>query len=299
MDDMETVSYTPICLDKKDDHFYANHNPLYAGILILNLRTMTEELGVSVASHNHVLFGMCHLYNALHQLKLTELEWPELEKIIAMHPGPLFANDIPATPDAMAKRMAFRLGTGVTLNTFATKNAKEFPPSAATQILKPFFRENGSLGRSIHLLEEQVKEKEQLRLAAGSSAGNGASGTQSQVARRRSRALATRQLTPLQFITQLENHLPTLISDMQIDYFSITILCHTILKNIRTALIEKFKCPTTTLSDGAGLAFMIATVLDHTAKAKRSIKGKFDGGELLLLCRDVFEKVVGNHLVDD
>lgn len=150
--------------DKDDDHFYANNNPLYVGTLMINIDTMTDELSCAVATFNHAMFGMAHLYNALHKLKMTTLRWPALERTMQLHPGPLFANDIPNTIDVMAKRIAYHLGTGASENTFTDKHAQEFPMAAASRIIQPFFLENAPLGRCIHFLEEQVQERERLRL---------------------------------------------------------------------------------------------------------------------------------------
>lgn len=131
---------------------------------MLNVDTMTNELTCAVATHNYAIFGMAHLYNALRQLRLTKLRWPALERIIELHPGPLFANDIPTTIEAMAKRMAYCFGTGVSLKAFNEKRPYVLPMAAASRIMKPFFLENAPLGRSVHLLDNQVQERNRLRL---------------------------------------------------------------------------------------------------------------------------------------
>lgn len=164
----EGVSFKYILPDEHDHQFYANHNPFYAATLILSLRTMTDEIGTATASCNGVLFGVCHLYNALQQFELTELEWPDLEKIMALHCTALFANDVPKTPETMARRIKYRNGSGVTQFTYYVKSLKEFNPSTATEILKPFFREGGTLGRAIYLLGQKVKGKEKARIAEDS-----------------------------------------------------------------------------------------------------------------------------------
>lgn len=50
--------------DINGDHVYANHNPLYAGTLMLDVDTMTNELTCAVATHNYAIFDMAHLYYA-------------------------------------------------------------------------------------------------------------------------------------------------------------------------------------------------------------------------------------------
>lgn len=100
-------------------------------------------------------------------------------------------------------------------------------------------------------------------------------------------------------ITQLENHLPTVMSEIQIDYLAITVLCHKILQNLCNTIIEKFAYPSTTMSNGTALSFMVATILDQTLEVERKMRGPFDGGPLLKCAKDVFEATVEGHLEDE
>lgn len=100
-------------------------------------------------------------------------------------------------------------------------------------------------------------------------------------------------MTPLQFITQLETHLPRLVSETRIDYFGITAISHQILKRIRAALIAETDYPgSKTAANRVGVALMVASVMQRALIVKKATKGDFDGGSTLLLVRDVFEKAL-------
>lgn len=78
-----------------------NSNPLYCGTILLNLAAMTEEAGIALANHHLTILPVAHLYNTLRQLSLTQIRWSEMEKVIEIHTGPIFAGDIPINPKAM------------------------------------------------------------------------------------------------------------------------------------------------------------------------------------------------------
>ncbi|RDI78406.1 hypothetical protein Vi05172_g11604 [Venturia inaequalis] len=283
---------TPILPDENDHHFYTNHNPFQVGTLILNLQTLEDEMGTTIANENHVLFGTCHLYNALKQLKLTDLEWPELETIMRLHSHPLFANEIPKTPEAMAKRAYFRNGSGVSEAAFNKKMSMTFPSSTTTQILRPFF-EGDPLGRSMYLLEEKVREAEQRK---GASALETCGGTMGH----RKRVISS-EPTPLQYIARLEEHVPALMAEVQIDYISTTILCYKILRGVHDVMVAKYAYPvsSTMMDNGMGLSHMVATLLERTYQFQRMGRGKFDWGIYMNAARDVFEETLEDYLEDE
>lgn len=143
----------------------------------------------------------------------------------------------------MAKRMAYGFGTGVNLKLFNEKHPYVLPMAAASRTMKPFFLENAPLGQSIHLFDNQVHERDRLRLVGAPVSTNSALAYQTQISHRRQQIMATRQLTPLQFIAQLETHLSRLVSETRIDNFGITAISHHILKRIRAALIAETDYP--------------------------------------------------------
>jgi hypothetical protein len=75
-----------------------------------------------------------------------------------LHVGSLFANDIPTTPSAIVKQISFRLGIEHDPTSFVRKGSMEI--SEMTKMLQPFFDEKeGRGGRTLYLLEKNIKEK--------------------------------------------------------------------------------------------------------------------------------------------
>lgn len=90
------------------------------------------------------------------------------------------------------------------------------------------------------------------------------------------------------------------MSEMQIDYIAVTILCHKILLNKSNMLSAKFGYSSNTaVSLGVSLSFMVWDILDQTWKSEQRTRGAFDGGPYLKSVRDVFEATVEAHLEDE
>jgi hypothetical protein len=96
----------PVTLNR-DIPFYMNKSPLYCGTLILSRRVSTEAAGIALANRHLSIFAVAHLCNAVRKMELTNIIWPAMEKIIKLYAGPLFADDIPSTPEEMRARFFF------------------------------------------------------------------------------------------------------------------------------------------------------------------------------------------------
>jgi hypothetical protein len=58
---------------------------------------MVDEAGISIANTYISIYALTHLYNVLHRLKVAETYWPELERVIELHRGDIFANEVSTT----------------------------------------------------------------------------------------------------------------------------------------------------------------------------------------------------------
>jgi hypothetical protein len=271
----------------KDPNFATNRNPLYCGTIILNLAALTEEAGVALANHHLSIFATAHVYNALRQMGLTQMRWPDMDKIIENHIGPIFAGSIPPTPEAMQSRIFYRLGGVSNSKLYDKKQPWKIHSSPATHTLMQIFESKEPIEKIIHQLEEQIHNNEQSLVACPKS--------NSQVSQKRT--TTRRQLTPLQFISKLGKYIPTVIPDMTIDYITLTKTCNELLTGIRVALQLKLNVrydskQTPGDSNDHGLAFMVAAILhDNSNAAKSTRKGEtFGGGPQLRVVLEMFEE---------
>ncbi|KAK5674274.1 hypothetical protein LTS10_013012 [Elasticomyces elasticus] len=98
----------------EDENFLINYNPIYCGTAALLLALKTEEAAIALANHHMTIFATAHLYNALKQLRVIDIEWPALDRIMELQAGPIFAGqrpgDVPKTPQAMQSHLELRVG---------------------------------------------------------------------------------------------------------------------------------------------------------------------------------------------
>jgi hypothetical protein len=271
----------------RDPNFTTNRNPLYCGTVLLNLAAMTEEAGVALANHHLSIFAAAHLYNAWRQMDLTRIRWPEMDKIIENHIGPIFAGDIPTTPEAMLSRMSYRLGMLSNSKLYDKKNPWKIHSTPVTRTLMQFFESKEPLERTLHQLEEQIHTKEQSLVTRRQS--------NSQVSQQKTNS--RRHLTPLQFISKLEKYIPNVLPDMNIDYITLTKTCNELLRCIRTALRRKLNVrydsqQTPGDSNDHGLSLMVlAIVLENGNAATSTLRGEtFGGGPQLRVAWEMFEE---------
>lgn len=271
----------------KDPNFATNRNPLYCGTILLNLAALTEEAGVALANHHLSIFATVHLYNALRQMGLTQIRWPEMDKIIENHIGPIFAVSIPTTPEDMQSRMFYRLGSVSNSKIYDKKQPWKIHSSPVTHTLMQFFESKEPLEKIFHQLEEQIHNKEQSLVARPKS--------NSQVSQKRT--TYRRQLTPFQFISKLEKYIPTVLPDMTINYIALTKTCNELLRGIRGALRRKLNArydskQTPGDSNDHGLALMVAAILHDNSNAAKSVRKDetFGGGPQLRVALEMFEE---------
>ena len=69
-----------------------------------------EKAGINLANHHLSIFAMAHLYNICRQTKTIQGEWPELDRIIQLHIGQLFAGQLPTRPSECHTRLSMRMG---------------------------------------------------------------------------------------------------------------------------------------------------------------------------------------------
>lgn len=217
----------------EDPNFLVKANMLYSGSLLLDVALMVEDAGVSLANHHLSIFGTAHLYNALMQLGICETHWPEMDRIIDLHQGSIFADDIPTSGRDMVARFAYRTGiAAINSRRFHAKQPWKFQTTAATQTLRKFFMANESLPRVLASLSAQAETHE----LSPYKVGKPAAGTGKSPARRQT---SQRDLTPRQAFSRLEKYIDAVLPDIQMDYVSITRQCNKFLRNVRAQIARE------------------------------------------------------------
>ncbi|KAK2765534.1 hypothetical protein FQN54_008388 [Arachnomyces sp. PD_36] len=261
-----------------DLDFVVNCNPFYVGTLILNIAVLIEEAGVSLTNHQLSIFTTAHLYNALHQVGVCKARWPVLEIFIQKNMGPLFADDIPTTPETFYSRLKYRLREytyGPGGRRFDKKGRGKVHGSPAAQTLRGFFsREANKVEKTLAELDEQIRRRKLDTNISNSKKPAG-----------------KRKLTPLEFLTALEDYMPAAMSDITIDYIGLTRACYILMNFISGTLYLELGVgdPPIQVSIGNYRDYtpMALDILEDTSKEFRRQKKKpkdvepFKGGPLL------------------
>lgn len=194
-----------------DPALYINKNLLFCGTLILSQIVSTEVAGIALANHHESIFNVAHLYNAFRKMQLIDIVWPDMERIITLHAGPIFANDIPNTPEEMQDRLFFRVGrinrSMTRFNTSKkTETKKNLTISPSGAVLLEFFQAKQPLEKTVYQLQENI---ERTKLARKSH----------------NITTAVSLLSQRKFIDQLEDFAKSAISETEIPYLSLTRTC--------------------------------------------------------------------------
>ncbi|MCJ1453627.1 hypothetical protein MMC28_003974 [Mycoblastus sanguinarius] len=255
-----------------DPDFIFTHNPLLCGTMMFNVALDMEKAGIALANHQLTIFAIAHLYNALQQANIIQGRWPELDKIIHMHIGQLFAGQLPTKPKDCRSQLSVRLGTSA--NAFArnrrvTKKPSKFLGSGMKHLPKFAFPDSSELLRdysgrkepveqSLHRLESQIQMTDNARPSE-------------------SKRISKRQLTSLQFLTQVRNWLPQVMTDTRFDYITMVRTCNKLLKRVRKRIHQRLGYLYPKIDEGFsndhGQIFMIFSILDQAAEVQH-IKGE-------------------------
>lgn len=268
----------------KDLHFRTNHNPLYVGSLLFNLTALTEDAGVAFANQQLFIFEIAHLYNAVRQLDLSGIRWPKMERIIDMHVRAFFAGEVPVTPDAMLKRLNFRMGQSCE-RTFFKKKAWKIQPSPATQALNQLFEKKEVADLTLQQLKEHVQKRH------------------NQCSQRKPKQSRQHPLTPREFIDQLETYLGVVLPDIRTDYVTLTRACNIVLRRVRLRLELQLgvKVPSMQIpgvANDLGLMDMVLWILEETSEEwelhRRVTRDRdrepFRGGPMLRVVAEVIDE---------
>ncbi|KAI5356921.1 hypothetical protein Slin15195_G090200 [Septoria linicola] len=274
--------------------FLQTQNALYCGSLSLQLMCLLEEAGISLANHHLSIFATAHLYNALQQLSLTEIKWPDFERIIDLHTEALFANDVPKTAADCYRRMAYRTGYSGASRTFDKKKPWKFRTGAASASLRQLVDSKDGLEHALLQLETQIDNH----------------ATQ-QAVRKPKKSTTTpgrrRQLNPAQIMSRFQQYLPIVLvlKDMDLNYITLTKTCNALIKAIRAALRSELgiHIPTSQAigesNDHSVVAVVLLVLGENQSKAavheRKKSKAAFEGSPELQVACKAFEAFFNDH----
>lgn len=256
----------------KDNEFIFTHNPVYCGIMSFNLAVHMEEAGITLANHHLTIFAFSHLYNALQQLNLISERWKAMDDIIKLHTGVLFCGQLPTTPKEFHTRFALRMGFSATA--FARnpraphifprlgKPGARFAASPTSAIFRHYYDQNEPMEKYLYQLETLF-----LSTAPGRNPHH------------------RKFLTPLETLTHMSAWLSTNLTDMSIDYITLTRTCNTLLKRVRARLNAQLGTPYADYrgehSNDPVNVFMVFLMLQEASELQPVVQSFGPGGGFL------------------
>ncbi|KAI0021674.1 hypothetical protein F4780DRAFT_778457 [Xylariomycetidae sp. FL0641] len=270
----------------EDPAFLYKANPLYGGTVILDVAAMVEEAGVALANHQLSIFGAAHLYNALVQTGACQHRWPAMDRIIELHAGPLFANDIPTAPKEMVARFTYRTGFSATANKrrFLRKEPWSFQATPTSRALREFFASKLTLPRLLHNLGAQAEAQERAAAAAAQKTKEKKPPRSGAVPPAARQPQQQQQLTPRHTLHRLERHVDAVLPALAgLDYVGLTRACRGVLLELRDVIADELGVTYPSLkehqgdSSDPGLLFVVLDCLVALQHAEQQERGR--GGE--------------------
>ena len=300
----ERMDLSPI-KPAEDPAFVFNSSPLYCGSLAFNIAIDMEIAGIKLDNHHLTIFAVAHLYNALQQTRVVQGKWPELDKIIELHIGQLFAGKLPEKPSECHTRLSVRMGASASdlarnrrtptrpqrLTGKGMKHLPKFAISDTTQMLSDYSHKEAP-SKSLARIEAAIQEHPKVNSG-------------------KTRKPIKRQLTPLQFLTHVRAWLPQIMQDAKVDYIGMVRTCHRLLNRVKERIYQRLGYLYPKIDHGysndRGLLFMVASILYQAAEtdyAKEQVfrareRGDLPGNPYLEVAGEVMHKLLDKHGASD
>ena len=268
-----------------DPDFLYSHNPVHCGTMSLQLAISLETAALALANHHKSIFGAAHLYNALLQANLLQDRWPEMDALITFQITPLFCGELPKTFDEMHSRISLRLGASVMNKARNRRVAHQFIPSKTglpnlicselSTIFRPYFDDGAPIEASLSRFEKLARAKR---------------------SKATKKEAAKRQLTPLEFLAEMQEWIRQALPSLRIDYMTLTRQCTALLENVRRAL-DRAAAAFTWADRGQpdpGLNFLVRFIIDEARRSPRlnpdlrKLKAQGDKQPALVVASRVF-----------
>ena len=256
----------------KDPNYLFTANPIWCGVISFSILTDFEAAGISLCNWHKSIWPTAHLYNALQQTSCISKSWPEMDELIDLHVGTLFAGRIPLSTNEFFKRFAHALG--LSISSFSRRSIKrnskdrirsrrgangiKLEATEISSVLVQFFENKTSLETCLVRLDNVIRNP-----------GPRTSGEELEGWKH--------PLTNLQFLAMLEAKLPQVTKRLHFDYITLTKQCAKLLKDIRQqiALQHPVVYPTIPTEDCADqtLTWVVMQVLEENNDLVRFFLG--------------------------
>lgn len=202
----------------EDTEFVFCKSPTLMGSNLLRILVEYQAVGLSTASSTMYVLVVAHLYNALRQLNMFDREWIQMDRVIELHKGTLFAGVIPTEVGEIADRISLRLNI-----------SEKYAQQRWLKDEKWMLREPASTRILRILLDNQLSTDEVLWQTEQSLNSNPRpnSNTSSSGPHRNNR-----KMTPEVLIGGLQDAIPRALEDASIDYIRLSEECTKIAKQV-------------------------------------------------------------------
>ncbi len=215
-------------------------HPLLCGTIESSLRLSLRETGIHLSMAWGSILYVGHLYNALRQAQIIDLEWLDMDLFIAIHSAKtLFVGDLPTTVEDCKKR--YDLMMGVAVENFARNkknrgsgkvvHSKAGPRDWQTDspivhtIKERYLTQRGSIEWSVQNIEAILNEANQQSLPQ----------------HLRNRWNTSHQLSHMQLLEIFRSALLAEQKVLRYDYISMHFRCLDFLRLLRVEIDEELK----------------------------------------------------------
>lgn len=215
-------------------------HPLLCGTIESSLRLSHRETGIHLSMAWGSILYVGHLYNALRQTHVIDLEWPDMDLFIAIHSAKtLFVGDLPTTLEDCKKRYDLMMGVAVenfaknkknrgsgkvVHNKAGPRNWQTDSPIVHT-IKERYLTQRGSIAWSVQNIEAILNEANQQGLPQ----------------HLRNRWNKSHQLSHMQVLSILRSALSAEYKVLHFDYISMHYRCLDFLRQLRVEIDEDLK----------------------------------------------------------
>jgi hypothetical protein len=92
-------------------NYHLERDPLWCGLLLYNFRMAAHEGAILTANSWTFVIAAANLYNSLRKTGILRCEWPDMERVFAMHRAKnLFVGDLPTTSKGGMKNFGLPMG---------------------------------------------------------------------------------------------------------------------------------------------------------------------------------------------
>lgn len=211
----------------EDMDFIFTHNPVYCGMMALRLITITEQAGIAHCCYHTVTTLVAYLYAECRRSKLLDAKWPAMEQMIELHLGDMFSGSLPQSATECYIRFTKLMAISKTSMSQHQRGLPykepQYVANAVSVSLRPWLEHQATFNDATNNLQRLVQNH---RILTNNETKH----------KRRS---ARRQLTPLQFLSTLQDFLPAEIAKVQFDYISLTLACHRLMKRFRVQIKQQ------------------------------------------------------------